>query len=292
VTRQRFIHPEIWTDPDVGRLHPTARLFFIGCFSNADDEGRLPGSPAYLRNVIFPYDDISLDKVQTIRDEAVAACKNLVLYTVDGAEYMAFTKWARWQNPRYAKPSKLPPPQLEVADTLQRPCNQIAAKSPQDGADIAAALQPSVAMGCGSGSGLGSDSDLGCGLGCDEPPPSRSGEQEPPDITAIERLILHELRQVAGYPFEWQRDLEHVRLLMVEFPTLDIAAEAKSWRTYKLDKPLAAKSNPRSQFRNWLMKARDFGRRRTPEPQPALPDRGNALDRYERENAEKAGDRS
>jgi len=110
VARQRFIHPEIWSDPDLGKLTPIHRLFFIGCFSNADDEGRLLGHPAYLRSTIFPYDDISLDEVKTIRDSVTQVCKNLVCYEVDGTEYLAFLKWSDYQKPKYPKPSKLPKP--------------------------------------------------------------------------------------------------------------------------------------------------------------------------------------
>ena len=57
LARQRFIHPDIWNDKKIAKLSFTERLFFIGCFSNADDEGRMIGDPAYLRAIIFKYDD-------------------------------------------------------------------------------------------------------------------------------------------------------------------------------------------------------------------------------------------
>jgi hypothetical protein len=110
VGRQRFIHPEIWSDPTIGRLVPLERLFFIGCFSNADDEGRLLGSPAYLRSTIFPYDDMTIVDVQGLRDNVLSVCHNLVLYAVSEVEYMAFLKWSLYQKPKYPKPSKLPAP--------------------------------------------------------------------------------------------------------------------------------------------------------------------------------------
>lgn len=82
------------------------------------------------------------------------------------------------------------------------------------------------------------------------------------DPTETERHILHELKQVRGYPFNSDRDLEYIRMLVVDFPTLDIREEIKKWRTYKLDKPLEKKSNPRSQLRNWCSKAVEFAERR------------------------------
>lgn len=303
MARQRFIHPDIWTDPDIGRLSPLARLLFIGCFSNADDEGRLPASPAYLRNSIFPYDDISLEDIGNLRAQMVANCKNVALYESDGNEYLAFTKWATFQRPRYAKPSRLPPPPAHepnvFAESLQLNGCKTDATPPQGSADIAAGFRKIAAMGLDSGSGLGLDSDSGCGsgLGCfaDEPPqthpaPHDAGQtQSLTDAAPGERAVLKELKQVAGYPFEYEQDLTYIRSLTVDFPTVDILTEVKKWRVYKMDKPLAKKSNPRLQFRNWLTNAQRFKRERCPPETLSLPDRGNAIEMYERENAEKGG---
>lgn len=76
-----------------------------------------------------------------------------------------------------------------------------------------------------------------------------------PETSPTERLVLHELKQVESYPFDVKKDLEHIRALAVDYPTIDLLAEAKKWRVYKLDKPLKKKSNPRSQFRNWCANA-------------------------------------
>jgi hypothetical protein len=97
-----------------------------------------------------------------------------------------------------------------------------------------------------------------------EPPPDDTAEvpfNEPPvDSTEYERHILRELKSVKNYPFDYAADLEHLRSLAVDFPDIDILAEVKKWRVYKLDKPLEKKSNPRLQFRNWCeiaLKGRD-----------------------------------
>lgn len=110
MARQRFIWPDLWEDPEIGRLEPVVQLFFIGCFSNADDEGRLLANPAFLRATIFPYLDFTIDEVTEIRDAAVAGCTHLLLYEVENVAYLAFEKWSSYQKPKYPKPSKLPPP--------------------------------------------------------------------------------------------------------------------------------------------------------------------------------------
>ena len=110
MARQRFIWPDIWTDPTVARLQPVEMLFFIGCFSNADDDGRLMGDPAYLRATIFPYQRVNLDEVLAIREKVVSKCDNLQRYRSGGLEYLAFRRWGDYQKPKYPRPSKLPKP--------------------------------------------------------------------------------------------------------------------------------------------------------------------------------------
>jgi len=120
MARQRFIWPDIWTDERVARMAPVEMLFFIGCFSNADDEGRLMGDPAYLKATIFPYQDLTLEEVEAIRDRVVKNCRNLRKYTVNRVTYLAFSSWERWQKPKYPAPSKLPkPPGRKPKQTAQ-----------------------------------------------------------------------------------------------------------------------------------------------------------------------------
>lgn len=110
MARQRFIHPEIWDDPDLGRVSPLAFILYVGCFSNADDDGRLLGDPAYLKTQIFRYRKLDLEDVLQARGELVAVCRSFVVYEHQGVEYVCFLNWAEYQKPKYPKPSKLPPP--------------------------------------------------------------------------------------------------------------------------------------------------------------------------------------
>lgn len=276
MARQRFIHPDLWSDPTLGQLTPIERLFFIGCFSNADDEGRLLGNPAYLRATIFPYDDLSLDEVKAMRDRVVTLCKNLVLYEVDGLEYLAFLKWNKYQKPKYPKPSKLPPP----------PCKEFGESFPQNSGNHEETLEedfrPRLGLGR-DGFGMGLDRD---GMGA----PSQGSDALPPpslpDHTETEREILKELKDVLNYPFDFSQDLDFARTLMIEFPTLDLLTEVKKWRTYKRDKPLKPKSNARLQLRNWCEKAvqwqkeREVNNNGTPRADPKPPAAEKPRSRY------------
>ena len=347
MTRQRFIHPDIWTDEVFAYLPPLERLMFIGCFSLADDEGRLSANPIYLRNAIFPCDSLTPGQVQQMRDDLVSKFRNLVLYQVNGTEYLAFRNWRQYQHPKYVKPSRIPPPpetsngqptatvsqspQPNIAEATQEPPAeqervelsfglesgqnltgigpeleqnpvQIGTKSDPNLDQTGAEPGPNpVQLGTESGQNpvprvRDWDSDLGLGavaklsklrdiaisrypergkgvIGENHSPtltqPNASQTRSPPrksadeDATERELEIMRVLESVPGYPFDRAKDLQLVRLLSTDFPALDLLAEVKKWRTYKLDEPLTPKSRPRSQLRNWCeiaMKGRFDGR--------------------------------
>jgi hypothetical protein len=85
-----------------------------------------------------------------------------------------------------------------------------------------------------------------------------SADNEDPSITIPEREILNILKGVKGYRFDYSKDLEFLRKLMVDFPQVDIGEEIKKWEVWLYDHPLTKKSNPRSQIRNWMKNAVKF----------------------------------
>ena len=63
MARNRMIKPDFWADEKIGMLSLSARLLFIGMWNFADDTGVCRANNLYLRNNIFPYDDISLTEI-------------------------------------------------------------------------------------------------------------------------------------------------------------------------------------------------------------------------------------
>lgn len=126
MARRRMLDPDFWKDRHVAALTRDERLFLIGCINNADDEGRLEGHPAYLKAVIFMYDDdLTSTEVTNIRDSCLnkmAVWPNghqykLVAYQNSGETYLFFPNWYDQQRPSHPSKSKLPPPPPEI---LQR----------------------------------------------------------------------------------------------------------------------------------------------------------------------------
>lgn len=110
MARQRFIWPDLWHDPELGRVSERALLLYIGCFSNADDEGRLLGDPLHLKATIYPYRSTSPAQIKAARDELEAACSAFLVYEHRENEYIALLNWSSWQRPKYPRPSRLPAP--------------------------------------------------------------------------------------------------------------------------------------------------------------------------------------
>ena len=81
---------------------------------------------------------------------------------------------------------------------------------------------------------------------------TKEKEEEAPSASEAEKDILKILKETKGYPFTYNKDLEFIRQLSVEFPDIDLLTELKKFKTYKLDRPIKKKSNPRLQVRNWI----------------------------------------
>jgi hypothetical protein len=64
LSRIRTIKPDFWDDEKLSSISRDARLTFIGLWTNSDDYGVVKGHPGWLKNTIFPYDQIPLSNFQ------------------------------------------------------------------------------------------------------------------------------------------------------------------------------------------------------------------------------------
>ncbi len=75
-----------------------------------------------------------------------------------------------------------------------------------------------------------------------------------------EKQFLEVLQQIKNYPLDREKDLEMYKTLGERYPQLDLLESIETWRLYKLDKPLAKKSNARSQINNSFKKYVEWGK--------------------------------
>jgi hypothetical protein len=74
MARIRTIKPEFWEDEKIASLPIPCRLFYIGTWNIADDNGVFRGNPVMLKSKIFPYDEnLRASEVQKWLDALVEA---------------------------------------------------------------------------------------------------------------------------------------------------------------------------------------------------------------------------
>ena len=99
--RRRMIDPGFWTSYHCKRLTLRQRLLFLGLISNADDDGKLKGDGVYIRSVVFPYDEINKETIETDL-QALVNEKMIKCYSVADADdkYIKIRKWLNHQTIR------------------------------------------------------------------------------------------------------------------------------------------------------------------------------------------------
>ena len=105
MARIRTVKPEIWTDEKFVELSPFARLFFIGLFNFADDEGRMEFSEKRLKMQIFPADNLEVAPIcAELRRIAL-----INIYSFENKEFLQISGFEKHQKIDKRRPSKYPP---------------------------------------------------------------------------------------------------------------------------------------------------------------------------------------
>jgi hypothetical protein len=111
--RTRYIKPEFFNDEDLAELAFQTRLTYAGLWCYADRAGRLEDRPRYLKAMIFPYDDLNIEKeLQTLSTPKHRNGMPFILrYEIEGKKYIQIVSWEKYQRPHHTEPeSNIPPP--------------------------------------------------------------------------------------------------------------------------------------------------------------------------------------
>ena len=119
-----MIDPNIWNSEDFAQLSPFAKLVFIGLFSQADDEGRGRAKPAYLKSILFPYDEeiTAADVEKALRE--IEGHMSATFYTHGEKEYYVLRSWKRFQTINKPTASAIPLPEGYGSDPAALPPNK------------------------------------------------------------------------------------------------------------------------------------------------------------------------
>ncbi|SDR17248.1 hypothetical protein [Paraburkholderia tuberum] len=106
MARIRTIKPDFWTDDKLVELDFATRLFFIGTWNHADDNGNLRRSAKSLKMKVFPADAIDCEPLI----QSLIAHGMLMEYSVSGADYLHIRCFAKHQVINRKSKSAIPLP--------------------------------------------------------------------------------------------------------------------------------------------------------------------------------------
>lgn len=105
MARARNIKPSFFSNEELAEQSFEARILFIGLWTLADREGRLEDRPKKIKMALFPADNVDIDSCLT----ALAECKLIVRYEIDGIKCISIPKFTVHQKPHSTeKDSELP----------------------------------------------------------------------------------------------------------------------------------------------------------------------------------------
>ena len=117
MARIRSIKPDFWGDSKLAsELTRDQRLFYIGLWNEADDEGRFLAHPRRLLGAIFPYEEDLSESFTEASLKVLSDTGRLTLYSVNGEPYGQLTKFEEHQKINRPSKSRIPSPDSALAD--------------------------------------------------------------------------------------------------------------------------------------------------------------------------------
>lgn len=96
-------------DDEFNKLSDKAKLLYIGLIAAADDQGRYRCHFQLLLGRLFMFDEVVKRQLRQLLD-GLAAERFIILYEVDGKEYIQIRDWWRQQVNNRPRPSRHPAP--------------------------------------------------------------------------------------------------------------------------------------------------------------------------------------
>jgi len=138
VPRIRTIKPEFATDEKLARVSRDARLTFVLCITQADDDGLLPGNARQLLAALYPLDETMTDKILThFLRELVESGRLRWRETRDGSPILQIINWSSHQKIDHKAKSLVLPHLKEVGEELAN----VSRESREDGASESRSYQ-------------------------------------------------------------------------------------------------------------------------------------------------------
>lgn len=116
--RIRYLKPDFFLDEDIAELPHSHRLAFQGLWCYADREGRLEDSPRKLKALIFPYEEIDMNKVL----DDLTKKPFIHRYKTEKKGFIQILTFTKHQRPHHTeKHSEIPAPEGLNKITVKEP---------------------------------------------------------------------------------------------------------------------------------------------------------------------------
>lgn len=238
--RIRTIKPEFWRDPDsTGRWSADLKLFYIGMWMVADDDGRFAWEPDLIAADLFPFERGA--NVKALLEKLVQGGQ-VVRYEHGGRSYGWLRNFAKHQKINRPTPSRLPPPPLVNESSVSPPASLAAGKDQ------------------GSGKGSGIREHEGAEAVAPAPPPPASP-------------VVLTLKCSGVGPKVYDVTQAQVDEWIVAYPGVDVLAEIRKSAAWQDAQPKRRKTHKgmAAHLVSWFGRAQDGGRSRKAAVGGALP---------------------
>lgn len=118
MARSRMIKPEFWSDEKMATISRDARLTYIGMWNLSDDYGVVKGNPMWLKNNIYPYEEISQEVFRGWLNELMRL-KRIVPFEVNSEGFYLIRNFLKHQTINRPSQTRNPtPPDTLTTDSL------------------------------------------------------------------------------------------------------------------------------------------------------------------------------
>jgi len=249
-----MIKPEFWSDEKLATLSLQARLTYIGLWNLSDDYGIVKGHPSWLKNSIFPYDDITLSQFESWLAE-LERIRRIVPFTTDGEKFYFIGNFQKHQTINRPSQTRNPSPPASLIEDSLNTHGALTDETETEGETETEIKTASAAC----------------------------GEKEQPQLVPkpVARLSGATRGKIV-FDYETGR-FRHVPPDLIEkwqkaFPAVDVLSELHRMEAWALANPINRKSNWQRFIVNWLTKSQDRARRGGSGPDP--PETEGSLDRW------------
>lgn len=131
MARTRTIKPEFWTDEKLAQVSREARLFFVGLWTVADDQGVTHASPFLLKSQIFPYDNLEIEQVADWIGDFVELGMVIPYQAENGENYLFIKRFPVYQRIDHPSKTQFNPIPREGLAKLSRRSREDYEKTPR-----------------------------------------------------------------------------------------------------------------------------------------------------------------